>query len=351
MFNKKNVENKENKNQPKVELDNELVEKEINEKNKITRFGWIKNLKGKLRKTYKTLKYIAIVVIVLIICIFIGKSYTKNVYPYFDFMWLNRKVKKEKSLYGNFSPNTSSKIENNSITEKNNLNVEDKNYNDFDGDFYENISDNSSDLIKYEILKSKIEKLENNILELQEIVAILQKNILEIENTNPANNEKNLQIVILLHKIENIILIGGDFTSYFEYLKVLTRNKNFIFENVLKLERYRIQKSQQELKKVFFKEYEKALAEKNDSENKLKILLNDNIKVRKIGNFKEDIDNIDLNIRNIENSIEKFDYNRAIDIILNNNYEDKFSNTLNILYEKGNALSSVNEILDFIYGM
>lgn len=331
-------------------IDCDIKSNEIKNTKLSTKLWKIRNV---FTRNYKILKYSVVVVVIFVACFFIAKQYTKNVYPYFGLIKLNKQAKNNDSLYDN-SFYTSTKETNNEKIEENNYKNEDNTdyIDDYENISHNNISNSLDDyLMKQEALNNKLIVLENNILELQNTIENLQKNILELENNNPINNEKNLQIVILLHKIENIVHIGGDFSDYFEYLKNLTKNKNLILENVLKLERYKKQKSQQELKNIFFKEYENILAKRNNNENKLRIFLSDNIKIRKVGNFKENTDSLDINLYNIENNIEKFSYTEAIDIILNYGYENDFSNTLNILYEKSNALLSIKEILNFIYNI
>ncbi len=202
--------------------------------------------------------------------------------------------------------------------------------------------------LKEEFFAGKIENFENLILDLQEKVNTLQNNISNLENINPANNEKNLQIVILLYKIQDVVCRGGDFSKYFEYLINVTNNKKFILENILKLEKYKNQKTQRYLKDTFYEEYLVLLSSK-DNKNKLKTFFDDNIKIRKISNFDKNSDKINIDISNIEESINIFSYEKAIKIIIDNNYSQYFSNTLGILNEKNEAIIIINKILDFIY--
>lgn len=205
--------------------------------------------------------------------------------------------------------------------------------------------------MKDNFIKNRIENLENNFLALQNDVSNIQKNIIELENRDPASSEKNIQLVVLLYKIKNVVFLGGDFSEYFNHLKILAKNKDAIFENVLKLEKYKLQKTQAELKKVFFGEYVRIISNNDENNNRITEFFKENIKIRKIANFDKSVDNTSLNIVDIENSIDKFDYKAAIELILQNKYENNFPNTLGILNEKSDVLKIVEEILDFVYGV
>ncbi len=211
-------------------------------------------------------------------------------------------------------------------------------------DFKENIE------FKEELLKNKIESLENIVKVLEEKINSLQNNILDFENNSPTNNEKNLQIIILLYKIQDIVYKGGDFSKYFEYLVNISKNRELIFENVLKIEKYRNQKIQKDLKNTFFNEYLNLLSLKNNK-NKIKTFLDSNVKIRKISNFDENVDKISIDISNIEKNIETFNYKDAISIIVDNNYSQYFKDTLEILSEKNEVILIINKIFDFIYGI
>lgn len=202
--------------------------------------------------------------------------------------------------------------------------------------------------IKESILEEKIENFEKITYKLQEKINNLEKNIINIENINPTNNEINLQIVILLYKIQDIVYKGGDFSKYLDYLLNLTKNRELISDCVLKLEKYKNQKSQKDIKIAFSREYLNILSLKGEK-NRIKAFLDDNIKIRKVSDLEKDVDATSLNISNIEDSIEKFDYQEAINLITKNDYSQYFVDTLNILNEKNDAIFIINQALDFLY--
>lgn len=207
--------------------------------------------------------------------------------------------------------------------------------------------------IEIELLKNQINQLENKIKIIVLDVDGLKTDIMKLENQNPANNEKNLQIVLFLNKIENIVYKGGDFSENLRFLMELAKSRNDILENVLKLKNFSKQKTQKELNTVFFNEYKNILNnnDKNNAENyTLKRFLNENIRVRKVNNFDEkEINSIDNIISQIENEINLFNYQEAIDIVQRNNYFNSFEETLKILNDKNNVIKLVNKIFDFIY--
>jgi hypothetical protein len=225
--------------------------------------------------------------------------------------------------------------------------------------FNTNIKDNSNRIEKIEkakktvdtdgiILLNKIKQLENNIVLIRSNISVLESELVKLQNQDPVNNEKNVQIIILLNKVLNTIYRGGDFSDNIKYLKELSKNRYSIFENIVKLELFKIQQNQKELKSVFMNEYKNMSEVSNDEKNKIKQFFGDNIKIRKIGKIEEE-DSKDNIILAIENSINDFEYEKAIEIIKNNNYSIFFSETLKILTYKNEAITIINNTMELIF--
>ena len=177
---------------------------------------------------------------------------------------------------------------------------------------------------------SLTEKLESLQVELQSLKNYISK----LEQQNPVNSEKNLQIMILLNKIQKLYYTNKNFSEELEQLKVLTKNRNGLNELVIKLEEYKISKNDlKNITETFKNEYKtKFLTAKQDKkENIFKEIITNNIKIRKIN-----IDNVDdsdksVLIRQIEDCILTNDFAGVVDLVVKNNYEkDIFESTYKI---------------------
>ncbi|MDR1499292.1 MAG: hypothetical protein LBS34_03320 [Rickettsiales bacterium] len=197
------------------------------------------------------------------------------------------------------------------------------------------------------VMEERMGQLEKSVILLQSSLATLENNIAELQNQNPTGNEKNLQIVIFLNKIQNIIRIGGDFSSDLRYLEELSRGWHSVFENIIKLENYTKQKTQSELKSTFFREYKEILKNINAKSSIVKQFLNDNIVIRKTGDVSDK--SKDAVILAVESSINNFDYSGAIKTILDSNYASNFPNTLEILNNKVKAINLTESVMDLMF--
>jgi hypothetical protein len=198
-----------------------------------------------------------------------------------------------------------------------------------------------------DILANRVKQLENTVSLMRSNIGVLESEIIKLQNQNPINNEKNIQIVILLNKILNTVYKGGDFSENIRYIKELSKSRTDIFEKVVKLEKFKVQQNQKDLRTVFVSEYKNISKIDENEKNKIKKFIDDNIKIRKIDKIEENSnDNI---IFDIENSINNFKYEEAIKIINDNNYSGNFTKTLEILIQKYETIVIIDDIINFIF--
>ena len=209
----------------------------------------------------------------------------------------------------------------------------------------ENIDYNNKELKNYITeLENKINNYNNKILNYENKIIDLENRIIKLENTNPINNERNIQIIILINKIKDLYYSNNNFVNELESLKILSKNKPDIYNNILKLDNFLNKKSSFE----DFKEEYKKLLTKQDKKNIIKDFINENIQIRKI-NPKEN-DNINKNIKDIENYINLHQYKKALDIIKENNYNNIFIKTINTLNNNIEFDNIINGVVDGMYG-
>ena len=209
----------------------------------------------------------------------------------------------------------------------------------------ENIDYNNKELKNYITeLENKINNYNNKILNYENKIIDLENRIIKLENTNPINNERNIQIIILINKIKDLYYSNNNFVNELESLKILSKNKPDIYNNILKLDNFVNKKSSFE----DFKEEYKKLLTKQDKKNIIKDFINENIQIRKI-NPKEN-DNINKNIKDIENYINLHQYKKALDIIKENNYNNIFIKTTNTLNNNIEFDNIINGVVDGMYG-
>ena len=199
--------------------------------------------------------------------------------------------------------------------------------------------------------------LQNTTVSLAEKVDLLQtelsslKNyIYKLEQQNPINSEKNLQIMILLNKIQKLYYSNKNFTEELEYLKTLTKNKLNLAELVNELEKYKISKNDvKKVTEVFKNEYKtNLLGEKSDKkQNIFKEILTNNIKIRKINVEKDDKDNKSVLIKKVEDAIITGDFVNVIDLLKNDGYCDKiFKDTCELISRIVVFDDIVNKLMD-----
>lgn len=201
------------------------------------------------------------------------------------------------------------------------------------------------------ILQNSIMSLKSDIVALKAEIEYLKTNIVKIENQNPVYSENNLQITILLNKIQKLYYTNKNFSTELDYLKLLVKNRNNnLFELVNKLNEYKtFHNNVAKLNEIFTEEYKVLLTSfnKNDS-NIFKDFINDNIAIRRIDNI--DTNTVNTIINNIKEEIQNNNYINAIDIIKKSNYEDSFfKNTYKIL-DKITAFDiNIDEIYKIIF--
>ena len=197
-------------------------------------------------------------------------------------------------------------------------------------------------------LNIKLLEIENNLNNIQTETEDLKQYINKIENQNPVYNEKNIQIIVLLNKIQNLYYNNRSFLTELDFLKLLVQSKNDLLELVLQLDIYKESEDIEEIKIIFKQEYIKLLNNKEKS-NFFTDFINENIKIRKINNVDND-DVLNIIINQIENEINKNNYDNVINLIENNNLNidlknDAFAKTFNI----SNKIINFNKIIDSIY--
>ncbi|MBO4956778.1 MAG: hypothetical protein J6C50_02995 [Rickettsiales bacterium] len=196
---------------------------------------------------------------------------------------------------------------------------------------------------KNAILQDNIVLLNNKIEAINAEIEYLKEYISKIENQNPIYNEKNLQVMVLLNKIQQLYYTNKNFDKELDYLKSLLINKNHLIETVLKLENYKVSTNDLKLITIVFKEeYKTNLLSKNKNNNIFKSIINENIKIRKLNNEGgQGANNILIN--DMEDAINAGNYNLVVELILQNNYQNTvFKKTYNI----AQRISNFDKIID-----
>lgn len=207
----------------------------------------------------------------------------------------------------------------------------------------ENINYNNKELQNYITeLENKINDYNNKILAFENNIIDLENKIVKLENANPINNERNIQIIILINKIKDLYYSNNNFINELESLKILSKNKADIYNNILKLDNFINKKSSFE---NFQTEYKNLLVKQD--KNKIKEFINENIQIRKINPEKNDI--VNKNIKDIENYINLHQYQKALNIIKENKYNNIFVNTVNTLNNNIEFDNIINNIVENIY--
>lgn len=251
----------------------------------------------------KSKKYIKkIVIILLCLCVFIGIIL---IIKHFGILYTKNNTKKQ------------NEVEIIKSTVNNNKTIIQKLQTDNITLQYTTVSLNE----KIELLQTELNSLKNYIYKL--------------EQQNPINSEKNLQIMILLNKIQKLYYSNKNFTEELEYLKTLTKNKLNLAELVNELEKYKISKNDvKKVTEVFKNEYKtNLLVEKsNKKQNIFKEILTNNIKIRKINVVKDDVDNKNVLIKKVEDAIINGDFVGVSDLLKNDGYcSNVFKNTCEIV--------------------
>lgn len=213
---------------------------------------------------------------------------------------------------------------------------------------FEKKQDNKDILIKSiqeknAILQDNIVLLNNKIEAISAEIEYLKEYISKIENQNPIYNEKNLQVMVLLNKIQQLYYTNKNFDKELDYLKSLLINKNHLIETVLKLENYKVSTNDLKLITIVFKEeYKTNLLSKNKNNNMFKSIINENIKIRKLNNEGgQGANNILIN--DMEDAINAGNYNLVVELILQNNYQNSvFKKT----YKIAQRISNFDKIID-----
>ena len=207
----------------------------------------------------------------------------------------------------------------------------------------ESINYNNKELQNHIIeLENKINDYNNKILAFENNIIDLENKIIKLENTNPINNERNIQIIILINKIKDLYYSNDNFINELESLKILSKNKADIYNNILKLNNFLNKNSSFDNFQI---EYKNLLVKQD--KNKIKEFINENIQIRKINPKENDI--INKNIKDIENYINLHQYQKALNIIKENKYNSIFVNTVNTLNNNIEFDNIINNIVENIY--
>lgn len=191
-------------------------------------------------------------------------------------------------------------------------------------------------------LESKIKDYNNRILNYENDLLNLKDRIAKLENTNPINNERNIQIIILANNIKNLYYSNKTFVSELENLKILSKNRVDIYDKIIKLDNFIGKNSSFG---NFKNEYRNLL--KKTNKNKLKEFVSNNIQIRKIKS--DESDKINSDIKNIENYIKLHEYKEALNIIKENKYENIFIETTKTLNNNMQFDYIIDGIISIIY--
>lgn len=204
------------------------------------------------------------------------------------------------------------------------------------------ISINNNLSLEIKSLNNSLLELENKLNSYENSILTLEDRVLKIENANPINNERNIQIVILINKIKDSYYNNVNFAKEFNSLKILAKNKVDVYDNILRLENFlNVDTSF----KNFKNEYKKLLTSPKNTG--IKKFIADNIQIRKLNNSDDSSPQIDKNLEAIESLIKTHKYEEALKIIKDNNYN--MPNTEKTLINNIDFDNIINLVLNSIY--
>lgn len=193
-------------------------------------------------------------------------------------------------------------------------------------------------------LQNSLVSLKNKFISLENNLSLIETRIAEFENLNPVTSEKNVLIVVLAYKIKELYYDNKNFNAELDNLKNITKNKNNIYLNVVKLDQFI---NSENVCDIFNNEYKKLLTV--NGSNKIEKFINQNIQVRKIKNIDDSDDVINKHIKQIEDFIKKHDYEKALDIVTGNRYDNVLSKTKKALTKNIEFNIILDNILNDVY--
>lgn len=211
-----------------------------------------------------------------------------------------------------------------------------------------NIQNNELINIKRNILHIE-ENVKNNSYTINDIkannnydndISLIKAKIDNIVNTKPEEEKLKHTIIKTLNTILKKYYNNQDFTHEIENLKILCKNNSVFLDNINKLENYKNINSESILD-IF------------DTESKILIIDNESsifknlIKVKKISD-KKTIKSTNLIVKKIRTNIINNELETAIKLIIENNYQEKLTKTLNALEKNQEFLIFLSSIVENI---
>ena len=206
------------------------------------------------------------------------------------------------------------------------------------------IKENSNLKLQITDLQNSLVNLKNRFISLENNLSSFENRIVEFENSNPVTSEKNVLMVILVYKIKDLYYKNKNFNDELNNLKDITKNKSNIYSIVSKLDQFT---NIGNVRDIFRKEYKTLLTMNKDS--KIEKFINQNIQIRKTKNINDSDNVIDKHIKQIDDFIKEEDYESAINIIVNNKYDNYLIKTKEILTKNIEFNNLLDEILNSIY--
>ncbi|MDR0571532.1 MAG: hypothetical protein LBG48_01630 [Rickettsiales bacterium] len=202
------------------------------------------------------------------------------------------------------------------------------------------------DLTKLEDeLMSLRQKVEQNESKIDRLSLELTK----LQNQEPTKNVNNVKILMTIFGIMDKINKNEDFIQEYEFLRILAEGKPSIYEYVFGVKNH-LEYYLKNVEETYSKEYrlftvEEATAKKN----KIEQFFYNNITIRKISNFNNKDDKIDIVLHDLSISIKTRNYSKALEIIDDNNLTDNFKGTREALLQRKELRGVIEGILYIIY--
>jgi hypothetical protein len=199
-------------------------------------------------------------------------------------------------------------------------------------------------------------KLENELFLLKQEVEQnkrqidkLSLDLSKLQNQEPAKNINNVRILLTIFDITSKINEEKDFAQEYEFLATLTEGKSSIYEYVFKIKNH-LGYYSKNIEEIYNKEYRLFIKdEKSVEKSKIRRFFDNNITIRKINNFDDDDNEMDIVLSDLSASIRAKNYDRALEIIDNNNIRDNFQNTREALLQRKELKDVIRSILHVIY--
>lgn len=207
---------------------------------------------------------------------------------------------------------------------------------------------------KFTNIQDRINKLDDNFYnlvrkydELKLHLANVEQTVNELKNQTPEGRDNSIKIIIDLYEIRRLGSDGKDFSHNLSTLEKLTVSDGKLHDEVIKLFKYKDNLIiDSEIKNTLFAEYSKVdLKSTEDSNNKLRKIFMNNVKIIKI----EDLKNNTEFITKASEFISLHRYEDLLALIKKNYANIQFSETIKMLEDKIEFDYILNEILNILY--